>query len=55
MKSVASKKEERIKDALKALKRLEHNFKDSKFKDDIEKLRTNLKNELSLLASTTKK
>lgn len=54
IKSVASKKEERIKEALKSIKRLEYNFSDTKYKDEIEKLRKNLKNELVQIASTTK-
>ncbi len=49
MKSVASKKEERIKDALKSLNRLEHNFKESKYSNELEKLRKNLTNELALV------
>lgn len=46
MKSVLSKKEERIKLALKTIKRLEYSFKNTKYKNDIEKLRKNLKEEL---------
>ena len=49
MKSVVSKKEERIKDALKSLNRLEHNYKESKYSTEIEKLRKNLTEELALV------
>jgi len=55
MKSVASKKEERIKDALKALNRLEYNFKESKYTIELEKLRKNLTNELALVTKRTEK
>ncbi len=54
MKSIAFKKEERIKDALKALNRLEYNFKESKYISEVEKLRKNLTNELALFAKETK-
>ena len=47
--SVLDKKEERINDALKALDRLEYNFSESKYKNDIEKMRTKLNDELELL------
>ncbi len=46
MKSIASKKEERIKSALKVMRRLEHNFKDTKYKKEIDKQRNKLKEEL---------
>ena len=49
VKSVLDKKEERIKDALKAIDRLEYNFAESKYKNDIEKMRTKLNDELELL------
>jgi len=51
MKSVTSKKEARIKSALQTIKRLKYNFKDSKYTDEIEKLRANLKEELVKIAS----
>jgi len=52
MKSVASKKEERIKLALKTIKRLEYNFKETKYKNEIDKLRKNLKEELVLISAS---
>lgn len=55
MKSVTSKKEKRVKEALKAINRLEHNFKETKFLKEIEKLKENLKHELLQLATTTNK
>jgi len=55
MKSVASKKEERVKYALKSISRLEHNFKETKYFSELEKLKENLKNELSQLITTTNK
>jgi len=51
MRSVQYKKEERIKEALKTMKRLDYNFKDSKYKSKIEKMRGNLKKELQLTSS----
>jgi outer membrane protein assembly factor BamD len=46
IRSIESKKEIRIKEALKSLKRLEYSFKDTKYKNKIEKLRSTLKTEL---------
>ncbi len=53
MKSVYSKKEIRIKEAFKTMDRLEYNFKDSPYLDEINKLRNKLKDELVLLTSTS--
>lgn len=55
LKSVTLKKEERIKNALKAFNRLEHNFKETKYLEEVKKLRKNLTNELALVAKETKK
>ena len=49
--SVSKKKEVRIKNALKTMKRLDYNFKNSKHKAEIEKLRKHLKQELQNIAS----
>lgn len=54
MRSVDFKKEQRIKEALKSIKRLEYNFSDTKYKDEIEKIRKSLKNELLQTVSTIK-
>lgn len=52
VRSVADKKETRIKDALLSLDRLERNFKNSKYKTDIANMKKVLNNELN--AMTTK-
>jgi len=55
LKSISVKKEARIKSAIKAIERLERNFKDTKYKKEIIKLKADLENESNLLASTKKK
>jgi outer membrane protein assembly factor BamD len=50
--SVTSKKEVRIKTAIQAINRLERNFKNTKYKKEIDKLREDLEQESSLLVST---
>ena len=55
MKSVAAKKEARIKMALKAIDRIERNFKDTKYKKDLLKLRANLEKEKLNISTTTTK
>ena len=50
--SVTSKKEARIKTAIKAIERLERNFKETKYKKEIDNLREDLENQSSLLVST---
>jgi outer membrane protein assembly factor BamD len=52
--SVQELKEARIKEALQALNRLERNFKDSKYKEDIAKMKSKLNNELIQFTTITK-
>lgn len=47
VKSIYEKKEARIKNALKAIDRFEHNFKDSKYSEEIVSLRDDLNKELT--------
>ncbi len=52
--SVQELKEARIKEALQALTRLERNFKDTKYKEDIAKMKSKLNNELIQFTTITK-
>lgn len=52
LKSVSSKKAVRIKNAFQAIERLERNFKDTKYKKEIIKLKDDLEKESALTAST---
>ena len=52
--SVIDKKEVRIKDAIQAIDRLERNFKQSKYTDEVEQLKTRLKEELTQFTVITK-
>jgi len=52
MKSIFSKKEVRLKSALKSIDRLEHSFKDTKYKKETTKLRKSLEIELSNFTQT---
>lgn len=47
--SVQSKKEERIKEAINALDRLERNFKNTKYKSDVDSMRKELNAELEAM------
>lgn len=49
--SVLDKKEIRLKDAIQSLDRLERNFKESKYKSDIEKMRKVLNDELTAMTN----
>jgi outer membrane protein assembly factor BamD len=51
--SVNDKKQSRINDALAAFEKLERNFKNSKYKTDIEKMKKKLNDELTTLKSVT--
>jgi outer membrane protein assembly factor BamD len=51
VRSVLDKKEERINDALKAVERLEYNFKDSKYKNETKKMKEKLNDEMKQLKS----
>jgi outer membrane protein assembly factor BamD len=52
--SIDEKKEVRIKEALQAIERLERNFKESKYKDDVAKMKVRLTDELNAITSITK-
>ena len=54
LKSVPSKKEARIKVAIKAIDRIERNFKETKYKKDLLKLRADLDKELQKITIITK-
>ncbi len=51
--SVLNKKEERIKEAIIAIEKFERNYKESKYKNEIEKMRNKLIEEQNLLKSVT--
>lgn len=51
--SVLDKKEARIKDAIQMLDRLERNYNPSKYKDDVDKMRKKLNDELDLINNLT--
>ncbi len=55
MKSIAVKKEERIKVAIKAINRIERNFKETKYKKDLLKLRVDLDKEIQKISTNTTK